>query len=423
MRGLWRRRAKTRDTLQCFSVLDLGVCSIKALVVRRESDHVEILGRGHCATRNVAAPPESASSLFGLAPDGTIRDLDSLASLCEQAICAAEDATELLGEQKIVPDEVFIPVPTLWLRGAIGTGTVRRVALETGVTAEECVEPVIEAGRRAMRNLGRVTGSGQWQMVDATLITFGIDGHRVTDPLGFRGHVLTATVFVVAAPRRLVRALAQLADRLQFGPPYLVPEPLALAAIAPGAGLIVEVGAFSTGLCLADRGAPLAFGGIPFGGGAWTQAVADVFRFSAPRAEALKQAYNAEKLTPEGTEAVRKALALSLQTWASAVLQDLRSWNAGALPWYPDIYLCGGASVLSGVKERLEAVRWLNVLPFPHTPNIWMWDGSTAAQVIDLTESRWQPQNIVTLSTALWAIRDRGIHSPDGVLRASLGIH
>ena len=416
MRRLWARRFRGESEGRYLSVLDLGASSVKALVIQREGNQVTILGRGRAPAQNVGHP------VSGIAASGTVTDMDALASDCEQALCEAEDATEATCGRKIVPDEVLVAVPAAWLRGATGSGGSRRVALETGVVIQECYESVVRAGRRAMRNLGRATGPGTWALVDAALITFSIDGRRVTDPVGFRGYLLEATVVVAAAPRGLLDSLREVADRLQLEPPYMVTEPLALAAASPGDGLIIEVGACTTGLCLSRYGAPLALGSVLGGGAELTQVLADVFKLSPSRAEVLKRAYSAGQLSLDATLAVREALAPHLEAWFSAVIQHLRSWDSVSLTWSPDIYLCGGARTLPDVREWVSAARWLDLLPFPHTPNVQMWDGSTLSRVLDRTEPRWQADGIITLSLAAWVARDRGITAPNGMLRTSLGL-
>jgi hypothetical protein len=80
---------------------------------------------------------------------------------------------------------------------------------------------------------------------------------------------------------------------------------------------------------------------------------------------------------------------------------------------------------LSALKdlERLVAVtRWLEIVPFPYTPQVRLWDGSNVDQVLDHTDRRWQVDSLTSLALAAWTLRDRGPVSPDGMLRASLEI-
>jgi len=421
MRSLWKQHPKREHERDCYSVIDLGASLVKVLVVRREGDRTIILGRSQLPT-HPAAIEAGLIDAERLVPGwDALDDLGALAGLCERVLCAAEDATEAADGHKTVPDDALISVPSAWLRGALGSGRVQRTALEMPIEPEECAEPVKRAGRRALRNLGRRTGSGRWDVVDATVVAFSIDGHRVTSPIGFRGHTLEATVYAVAAPREVVRALYELADYLQLELPCLVPEPMSLAGICPGDGLVVEVGAQKTGLCLTGYGAPLASGNVNMGGVAWTQALAGAFKFTESRAEMLKLAYSSGRLRPEVEDAVRRVLASVAQDWLSRVMDELRSWRVD-LPWSPQVYLTGGASQLAGMRELVTGARWLDEVPFPHTPAVRLWDGSDAAVVEDRTGGSWEPASIVTLATAIWAGRPRGPETVDGMLRRALEI-
>ena len=432
---------------QHLSVLDIGTWTVKALVVELQEtgnaangdapSRVTILGRGRArhpgslAGGGYGAPPRQPCSDSPAPVAVPVDDPSALAVSCEKALRSAEDATETTSGHQIVPDAAAIAVPTAWLCGATGSGGIARSALETGITPEECLEPLARAGRHALRNLGRVTGPGAWELLDATLVTFHVNGNPVTDPVGFRGHSLAATVFVVAAPGPYLDMLRQVADALQLNPPHLVAEPLALAAAVADDGLIVQAGAHTTGLTLSRRGAPLALGSIGHGGTGWTQALSDAFGLSLPRAEALKCAYSAGKLPARHVPAVQKALAAPLNAWVAALIARLRSqsWDD---PLPPRIYLCGGASALPGAQEALARARWLDTLPFPHTPETRLWDGSRLSQavlsqakdrvLVDRTEPRWQLDGVTTLALAAWATRRRGIETPDGMLRATLGI-
>ena len=414
-RGIKRPRRNHTKSVRYLSILDMGTWAVKALVVELQEDQVTIVGRGQ------ARHPKDWGGDDGVARDALAGDRDALGIACEEALSRAEDATEVTKGRKVVPDAAMIAVPTAWLHGALGSGSVERSALETSIAQEECYEPLARAGRHALRNLGRVTGPGKWELLDATLVTFGVNGNPVTDPVGFRGYSLAATVFVVAAPDSYLNALRQIADFLQLNPPHLVAEPLALAAAVADDGLIVQVGASTTGLTLTRHGTPLALDSIRRAGATWTRALSDTFHLSLPRAEALKRAHSAGKLGSRNVSAVQKALEAPLTAWTSALIERLQSWDK-QLTWSPIIHLCGGASALPDVQATVSKTRWLDALPFPYTPETRLWDGSRLSQVTDRTQPRWQLDGVTTLALAAWAVRNRGPETADGMLRAALAM-
>ncbi len=405
MRDFWRRRSR-QPAAQYLSVLDIGTTAVRALVIERVSPgQAAILGYARVAAHGRLAA-------------------------CEEALCAAEDATEEAIGHKIVPDVTLMAMPTHLVRGAWGRGGVRRAALETAITADECAAPLARAGRHALRNLGRVVGPGEWELIDATVVAFEVNGNRVTDPVGFRGYSLEATVAVFAAPRVTMRELAAIADALQLEAFIPVAVPVALAAAAPGDGLIVEIGARSTGMVLARCGAPLATGSVSLGTRWWCDTLRDFF---APvQLEAVWQALSDGTLSAQDKAAIRDALNAPLHDWQRRVLARLGEWKGSALlsrlvdgntGWPPDIYLCGGGSLIPNVESMMATARWLQELPFPREPEVRVWNGATAGVVSrlpDRTIPLWRADNAVVVSLAAWAARERGPTTPDGMLLASL---
>ncbi|MBN1935711.1 MAG: hypothetical protein JW934_13670 [Anaerolineae bacterium] len=406
---LGRARHKA-DAARQFSVLDLGASAVKALIVEVHKGRATVLGRGRVQHCN------------GLNDQGYVGDLDALIQACEEALRDAEDATERVREIKIVPDVALIAVPTAWTCGAMGVGGIERAMFETPISLDECAEPLARAGRRALRNLGRLTSEGTWQLIDATLITFSVNGNPVTEPVGFRGRELQAAVFVAAARGDQMAVLPKIADALQLEPPQLVVEPLALAATLPGSGLLVQVGAGTTQVVLARESAPLAIGHIAHGSSLWSRALIDVFRLSPERADALLRAHCDGKLAARVRDSVGQTLRPLWDQWFEALTGEMRRWDVDRLEWTPEIYLCGGASAAPDIRERLAKAPWLDLVPFRRTPEVRTWDGANLDLLADLAEPRWPLDGVTALSVAAWGVRERGPNTPDGMLRKALEI-
>jgi Tfp pilus assembly PilM family ATPase len=411
MRLLWRRRSQRRDADgDYYSVLDLGASAVKALVVEGTGDRATILGRAHVAHPN------------GIATNGRIGELSALQDACERALIMAEDATGEVTRVKVVPDTVLIAVPTAWVARAVGIGRFVRPNLEETITSDERREPIERAGRIAADLLTGGSGHGDWRLLDATVLDLRVDGRRVTDFAGFRGHTLEAAVQAVAAPGRTLAVLAGLADALKLDPPHLVAEPMAIAAALGEDGLVIQVGARTTSLVLVRHGVPMAFGAVLAGGSALIDALADAFRLSPSRAAALLRAYGAGRLQGSEHAAVRNVLAAPLASWLSWVVRELRSWDVQQEDWVPEVYLCGGASVLGDLQRLVSSAPWLNTLPLLRVPSVRTWDGSNLSQVADRTMPRWQLDGVTSLAVAAWPLRDRGPGTADGILRSTLRI-
>lgn len=405
-----RARRDKDAAVRQFSVLDLGASAVKALVVEVQQNRATVLGRGQVKHCN------------GLDDQGYVNDLDALIRACEEALRDAEDATERVRATKIVPDVALFAVPAAWTCGAMGVGGVDRVTLEAPISLGECAEPLARAGRRALRNLGRLTSSGKWQLVDATLITFSVNGNPVTEPIGFRGHELQAAVFVSAARSDQVTVLPQIADALKLEPPQLVVEPLALAATLPGSGLLIQVGAVTTQVILVRKSAPLAMGHIAHASALWSRALIDAFRLSPERADALLRTYGDGKLTARAQDSVEQVLRPLWDQWFEALIGEMRRWDVDRLEWSPVIYLCGGASIAPNLRERVARAPWLDLVPFERAPEVRSWDGANLDLLADLAEPHWPLDGVTALSVAAWGARDRNANTPDGMLRKALEI-
>ncbi len=411
MCALWRRRgARPSTSVGHYSVLDLGASVVKALVVERGADQATIVGRGQAACG------------AGIRRDGTIGEIAALQAACDRALTAAEDGTEAIAGTKIVPDAVVIGVPASWLRSASAAMGVRRPRLEEPITAEECAAVVTSAGERAVRLLPHGAVTGRWELLDVTVADIRLDGRRVTDPVGFRGHTLEVIATAFAAPAAQVTALREIADSLKLDPPLLVPESLALCGAFSGDGLLIEVGARTTSLALLRMGRPLALGSVQAGGALLSEALATTFDLVPQRAEAVLRAYGAGQLRADQAEAVRKALAAPLTGWFSSVIEVLRSWDVPSRAWLPDMYLCGGTSALEDLRRLLSSAYWLDLLPLPRIPTVRTWDGSNLTGLVDRTSPRWTPEGVTSVSLAVWPLHERGPGTFDGVLRSSVAI-
>ena len=202
----------------------------------------------------------------------------------------------------------------------------------------------------------------------------------------------------------------------------MISEPVALAAAAPTDGLIVQVGAQTTGLILCRYGAPLVFGGVPWGGSCLIQAVADACHVSHHRALELLQAYAEKRLDATARSEIEPPLTDGLLAWLSLVVERLRSWQRPVREWPTEIHVCGGTGVLGDLLQAMGTVRWMEALNFPQTPRIRVWDGSNLTQVTDHTAAKWQLDNVTTLALAAWTLRSRGPATADGMLATSLGM-
>jgi cell division protein FtsA len=197
--------------------------------------------------------------------------------------------------------------------------------------------------------------------LNAAIVDIRIDGHRVTDPLGFQGRTLDLTVFTAFAPLIHVGALRSVVRNLGLTLLAAVAEPYSVAGAAltdeacEFGTLVVDVGGGTTDLALVERGGIAGTRMLPMGGRAFTRTLAGELGLSLREAEERKLAVSRGQEGSEGAEAARPLLAQDLEVWRTGValaLEDL----AGAELLPGRVALCGGGSALAGLAEALGSL-------------------------------------------------------------------
>lgn len=376
------------------SVLDVGTTWAKTLVVAEQDGEVRVIGRGRAHHRGA------------FAANGKIADANALAVACEAALCQAEDMTGETTGSKIVPDTAVIGVPCRWLAISCQTFIHRRRRPEIRVEEDEVEQVVARAGRLATQDLaGRVSPAAtSLTVVNASLVSLGIDGHRVTDPLGLQGSELAATVSVAAAPGEALAALYTLAEALELEPLHLVAEPQAMAHHLNRDSIVLDVGGMGTGVYLIYHGKLLAADALPLGGDGFGQSLAAVFNLSGRQMQALQRAYEKGLLSDEDTARVQAALQDTIENWLHAVAGCLeRMAISEYLPH--QIYLCGGGSGWPDVLEAARTYPWMGRLPFARYPQVQRLDPVQLPGPLNGTGRLWDVEETMVLSLACWPVK------------------
>jgi cell division protein FtsA len=236
-----------------------------------------------------------------------------------------------------------------------------------------------------------------------------MDGHLVSNPLGFQGRYLQVTVFNAFAPLVHVGASESIAKHLGLELLSVVAEPYAVASclanpiMTDAGGIFIDVGGGTTDVALVRNGGIEATQSFALGGRAFTRRLATEQHVTFEDAEALKLAYARQELEPAQAREVRKALDRDVTTWMDGVqliLEELA--GEGQLP--PFVYLCGGASALPDIVERLRAFPWPERLPCPRPPMITILKPADIASMRDSTGELVDQQDVTPLGLAFQAL-------------------
>lgn len=335
-------RRHTVGLPEAFSVLDLGTTHLKALVCRRNSSAVEILGQ--CVL-----------------PYGILEQTPSgMVELCNRALTQAEDNSAVLGGRRLVPDDVVIGVPASTVVARISEVAYRRRDPSQPLDDAE-LERILYIGQRtALEELRRSDLPFSDAVIMASGIQFqvAVDGHPADDPIGLRGESVTLSLFNVAASRALLRALDRLAEGLQLTVAgFLVPAQAVVHVLGPALsrdGVGIDIGGRRTVMVCWRHGMVQGWTSIPCGGQDFTLALQRAYHLDGERAERLKCWYGEGRLSPDHSEGVREVLRAVWEQWKDRLTEGLLDLKGdGSLPGH--FWLWGGGARLSGSVEAVRA--------------------------------------------------------------------
>jgi len=327
-----------------FSLIDLGADTIKIIVAAVEQGRITVLGHSLVSAdgRDVAGGRAQAAAL---------------ASDINEALQAAEDATEAVAGRKIIPDHALFLLPNRSLMGRLFTVTQRRARFNTPITQKELDALWELVIRQAKTGLAALPDVGlDWQPQTVTPAELRLDGHLVHEPVGLSGRQLALSAFGVTCQAAILRGIERLADRLELEIYQLVPAPQSAAMIVPARNaLVLDVGASGTDCLRLRNDAIVAAERVLFGGEFFTRSLCTAFKCSPADGEALKIAFSANALSEADAALVRRSLTVPFQRWADeAVAAIQRLFFANETPLLPGhLFFLGGSAVLPGLKNML----------------------------------------------------------------------
>ena len=398
MNNLWqnpfRKNKEENDKPSFRSVIDLGTEYVKALVVEVQEDRAVIIGRG------VARHKGSYAS------GSAIGDLGAVTATCDQALRQAEDMTEQVYGRKVVPDQAVVGVPNVLIRGAAYTVKQQRSSPTRPVSQRELTQLLQRVQRLALQQLSQEFASEGLALVDSVITEIVIDGHRVTDPVGFRGENLAVTVFNALALRESLDGLRSIAEGLELEPPLLVPESGVVASFLKGSEAIgLDVGGRGTEIFWTRNGGLLASRTMSLGGRAISQRLAEGLCLSFQEAEDLKLSYHRAQVNETASVSLGEVLNGAVAVWLTEVERHLMALSVeGDLPHC--IHLWGGGSELPELVEAVKTYPWMRELPFARCPEVEVLNPERVPGVLDRTGLSLGRGGLMVMGLARWACAD-----------------
>lgn len=395
LRRLWGREGE--EPLTACTALDIGTEFAKALVFE-----IDPAGKG--VVRGVGRKRQGLSHM----QSGTVADISAVVDNCSVAL---QEAEEMAGFR---PSQVVIGIAGELVKGFTTAHSQERSRPDTPITDAELQKLIEGVQRESLREAER---SITWEtglanvdvrLVHAAVVGAWIDGYAVTNPIGFRGRHVKIAIFDAFAPLVHLGALQSVAARLDLELIEVVAEPYAVARVLnsdqvrQGGALFIDVGGGTTDVALVRQGGIEGTRMFALGGRAFTKSIADRLELPFPRAEALKVDY-ARGIAGDRADDVREIVADDVAVWAAGVELVMEELAAGdQLPGR--IYLCGGGSHLSEIREAVSEVRFARRLPFSRPPEVTLMAPGQVDTIIDDTKLLVDQQDVTPMGLAYQAI-------------------
>jgi cell division protein FtsA len=404
---LLRRREEFHSR---YTVLDIGTEFIKALIVKREEDKGIVLGVGRVR-----------QSLTDMQAGG-VADIQSVIDNCDRALSEAEDMCET------IPGQAVIGIAGEQVRGFSTTMTVPRPQPQAPITQPDLAEALQSVQRRALkeavRQLSHEMGVAEInvKLVHSVITSVHVDGHAVTNPLGFQGRAVQMTVFNTFAPLTHIGALQTIAQELDLELVATVAEPYAFARgcasdeVYAFGGIFVDVGGGITDVALVRGGGIEAIRMFALGGRSFTKRLANDLNMTLEDAERFKIAHGEGRLRRDQRALAHRTLQTNAEILAQGVALTLEEL-ADDEPLPPAIYLAGGGAILPEVGEQLSALDWTEQLPFAAQPTVRMLTPDDVPGIYDTTGLLLGSQDITPMGLAQHAVTlEDEAHQPLGGL-------
>ncbi|NQV13283.1 MAG: pilus assembly protein PilM [Parcubacteria group bacterium] len=379
--------------------LDIGTEVVKALIF--EIDAAEgkgkVVGVGRRQQR------------LGDMQAGGVTDIEGVVRTCEKAL---EEAAE---ETKVRPDQIILGIAGELVKGTTTTVHYERLKPKSKIDLSELKNIIHKVQWKAFdkvrKQLSWETGHNEMdvRLINAAIVDVKIDGYKITNPLGFQGKDVSISIFDAYAPLVHLGALQTIATELDMDLLSIAAEPYAVARCVGSEdsvefnAVFMDVGGGTTDIAVVRNGGLEGTKMFALGGRAFTKRVANELGISFTEAEKVKIDYSKGSLTTQKTRQVKNILDADCKVWLSGVELALSEFsNIDLLP--ARILLCGGGSVLPGIKSSLLSETWTKNLPFAKPPRVSFIQPKDVANIVDETGKLINQQDITPMALANLAI-------------------
>jgi len=406
-----RRRAKQKKDY--LLALDIGTEFVKALIFKIEDKPFD--DKEGFKKQGLVVGVGRQRQLSGNMLAGAVTDIDGVVVSCQKAI---EQAS---GLARIKPKRVVIGVAGEFIKGSTTDFLYKRKEPAKEINSAELQNIIQKVQRKSfdkMRSqLAWETGRSEIEIkpINALISEVRLDGYQVTNPLGFQGKEFFLSIFNVYAPLIHLRALENIASKLDLELLSIAAEPYALTKSsgfnsAVGA-IFIDIGGGTTDVVLVRQGRVEGIKSLSLAGRAFTKRLGQTLGLSLSEAERIKLKHAHQRLSQSVQWKIREILKRDIRVWLTGmelVLEEfdqMRGTGSRQAKFFPSsILLCGGGSLLPGIKNILKREdikrRWVDKFPFSQPPQIGFIQSNQINNMIDKTGILKGPENITPLALA-----------------------
>lgn len=361
-------------------VLDIGTVNVKALVVQFKHGVIEVLGLGR------------ARQGLNDMQAGAIADIEAVITNCNRALSRAEKQAGLSAERVVVglAGELIKGI-TVNLRFKRPDSSQHLDQLELDRLIRQAQSQALDQARQ---DVALETGNSEVELnlVNSALVAMSIDGHQVTNPIGFQGREISIQLYTAFAPLVHTGAIERVVNQLNLDLIAVAAEPFAVARSLIGDdsqaslnAILIDIGGGTTDIAVLRDGGLEGTRMFSIGGRSLTQSIARALDTDFETAEQMKLDLSTDKLPAKAKKAVLKALEPTMAVWLKGIYVSLAEFDW--LDYLPDkLLLCGGGASLRPLRQALDGKTWQADLPFSKIPAVKLISAQAVWSFVDKTD-------------------------------------
>lgn len=334
-------------------ILDIGTEFVKSLIfkVDKTANIGAVVGYGY----EQQAPGNMVA--------GAVANISGVIDVCERAIRKAKLSTGL--KSSFVISQAILGIAGEFVRGAVTTSVYERENTKARIDIAEFKNIIQKIQWRALQKIRQEVAEEmgiseiEIKLINAAIVNVKIDGYKITNPLNFQGKQLSLSIFNAYAPLVHLGALQEITKNLGLEILFVAAEPYAIAKAikdkeseADLDAIFIDIGGGTTDIAVVRQGGIDGIKSLALGGKAFTKRLAQVFDLGIREAEEIKLKYSEGDLSAIVKKKINTIFAQDIRIWHDGVELALEEFShRNYLP--AQILLCGGASLLPGIKEAL----------------------------------------------------------------------